>query len=162
MEELRQTVRDNNLTDWYARQYVDKVAEYRVFIVCNRVVKVSEKIPADRDSIAWNLAQGGSFTNVRWDSWPMEAIRKSLKAMQLTGLHFGGVDVMVDREGNSYILEANSAPTIPSKSDGEPSYGQKCMAKGFAYHINQDNWDQLDTIDNPVGWRDVIHPGVFN
>ncbi len=136
--------------NWYASEFIDKVKEYRVFVVSNRVVCVAEKTPGDPTAIAWNVAQGGKFSNVKWSEWPLEAIGKALKAMDFSGLDFGGVDVIVDKEGKSYILEINSACSLTSP------YRQQCFAKAFDYII-ENGKDKFPIPDKISHWKDVIH-----
>ena len=79
---------------WYASEYVDKAQEYRVFVSQGRAVWVAEKTPADPDAIAWNVAKGGRFDNVRFDAWPLKVVRYAIEAFNHSGLDFGGVDVI--------------------------------------------------------------------
>lgn len=139
--------------NYYISEYVAKVAEYRVLVGSGRVVWVAKKTPADPDAIAWNVAQGGRFDNVRWGEWPLEAIRVAIEAWKLSGLDFGGVDVMVDADGKAYVLEINSAPSQTSP------YRQECMAKYFDWIVNN-NADHFDGIERIRRWQDVIHPAL--
>lgn len=140
---------------WYASEVIDKVAEYRVYVVSGRVATVARKTPANPDAIAWNVAQGGRFDVVRWSEWPLEACRVAMQAMSYSGLDFGGVDVMIDREGRAYCIEINSAPSLPLLSDGSISYRQKCMAKCFKY--GRENIPEATRYEH---WSDVIHPAI--
>lgn len=144
---------------WYASELIDKVAEYRVYVVSGRVATVAQKTPEDPSAVAWNVAQGGRFDVVRWGEWPMEAVRVALEAFKHSGLDFSGVDVMIDRDGRAYVIELNSAPSLPLLSSGQISYRQKCMAKCFQYiHDNgKQHFPECSSINN---WRDVIHPAV--
>ncbi len=141
---------------YYISQFIDKVAEYRIFVVSNRVVCVaSKKPPEDHTVIAWNVAQGGSFSNVKWSEWPREAIRKAIVAMDYSGLDFGGVDIMVDKEGESYILEINSACSLTSP------YRQQCFAKAFDYIITNGK----DKFPLPTEYKNlssIIHPAIWD
>lgn len=142
---------------WYASKLVDKVAEYRVYVMKGRVVTVAKKTPADPSAVAWNVAQGGRFDVVRWGEWPMAAVEVAVKAFNLSDLDFGGVDVMVDRDGKAYCIEINSAPSLPLLSDGSVSYRQQCMAKAFLYTYDNREGMECDGFNN---WREVIHPAV--
>lgn len=139
--------------NYYISEYVAKVAEYRVLVGSGRVVWVAKKTPADPDAIAWNVAQGGRFDNVRWGEWPLEAIRVAIEAWKLSGLDFGGVDVMVDADGKAYVLEINSAPSQTSP------YRQGCMAKYFDWIVNNDA-NHFEPVEHIRKWQDVIHPAL--
>ena len=150
----------STLPDWYASEYIKKVAEYRVYVVNGRVATVAEKTPDNPGAVAWNVAQGGRFDVVRWGSWPLEVCRVAIEGFRYSGLDFGGVDVMVDEGGRAYLIEINSAPSLPALSDGSVSYRQECMAKSFAYIYEKGNeWIEPSGYSN---WRDVIHPAIWS
>jgi glutathione synthase/RimK-type ligase-like ATP-grasp enzyme len=141
--------------NYYISEYIPKVAEYRVFIAQGRVVWVANKTPANPEDVAWNVAKGGRFDNVRWGDWPLRAIRVAREAFLLSGLDFGGVDIMVDAEGKCYVLEINSAPSQTSP------YRQECTAKAFDY-IVQNGKGNIPVTEEKGGYRKFIHPALTN
>jgi len=143
----------NRLGDYYISSYVDKQEEYRVFVMQGRAVCVARKTPANPDALAWNVAKGGRFDNVRWDAWPLKAIKVSIEAFNLSKLDFGGVDVMIDKDGECTILEINSAPSLTSP------YRQECMAKGFDYLLTKVK-ERLPLVQDRGGYTKFIHPAV--
>ena len=138
----------------YLSEYIEKVAEYRVLVCQNRVVWVAKKTPGNPEDVAWNVAQGGRFDNVRWSDWPLAVIRAALAAAKVGKLDFAGVDVMVDEGGKPYVLEANSAPSQTSP------YRQQCLAKAFD-HIAQNGKKHFEDV-SIESWKDCIHPAVRN
>lgn len=138
---------------YYVSELIEKVAEYRVFVVSGRAVCVARKYPADANTVAWNVAQGGRFENVRWDEWPLKAVKNSIKAFLLSGLDFGGVDVMVDAEGETYILEINAAPSLTSP------YRQECFAKAFDYIVEHGK-QVIPLQEAKGGYTKFIHPAI--
>jgi len=139
--------------NYYISEYIPKVAEFRVFIVQGRVVWVAQKTPANPDAVAWNVAQGGRFDNVRFDQWPLRAIRVAREAFLLSGLDFGGVDVMVDADNKPYVLEINSAPSQTSP------YRQECTAKAFDYIVKHGK-APINIIQERGGYTKFIHPAI--
>lgn len=141
--------------DFYISELIDKVAEYRVFVCQNRVVWVAKKTPGNPQDVAWNVARGGRFDNVRWSNWDTKVLDAALKAAKVSGTDFSGVDVMVDAEGNPYVLEVNSAPSQTSP------YRQQCVAKAFSY-IVQNGKDHFADVEwnTERNWKDYIHPAV--
>ena len=123
-----------------------------------RVTNVSQKTPGDPSAIAWNVAQGGRFDNVRFGSWPINVVDLACKVAPHTGLNITGIDIMVDQEDNAWFIEANSAPSLPYNSDGSHTYRQKCIAKGIAYTLLE-NSEQL-THQEGEGYRGYIHPAI--
>jgi hypothetical protein len=141
-------------TGGYVSRLIDKVAEYRVFVCQNRAVWVAKKTPGNPDQVAWNVAQGGRFDNVRWGEWPIPVVKAALAAAKVSGTDFCGVDVMVDGEGNPYVLEVNSAPSQTS------DYRQQCVAKAFDYIIEHGKDHFPDHEGARTRWRDLIHPAL--
>lgn len=139
---------------WYASELIDKEAEYRVFVVSGRAVAVARKYPNDQGGVAWNVAQGGRFENVRFGDWPLKSVRMAIEAHNLSGLDFSGVDVMV--KGNeAYILEINSAPSLTS------DYRQSCMAKAFDY-IVENGKAPIPVVERRGDWKKFVHPAISN
>ena len=141
--------------NYYVSELINKVAEYRVFVAHGRAVWVANKIPGNPEDVAWNVARGGRFENVRWYDWPLKAVKTSIEAFNLTSLDFGGVDVMVDSGGNCFVLEINSAPSLTSP------YRQACTAKVMDYFINNGK-DRIGLITERGGYKKFIHPAVCN
>lgn len=155
VNDINAALRSNpSLINGYVSELIDKVAEYRVMVVQNRVAWVAKKTPGNPDDVAWNVAAGGRFDNVRWGEWPIRVIVAALQAAKVGGLDFGGVDVMVDAEGNPYVLEVNSAPSQTSP------YRQQCLAKCFDYIVT--NGKQHLPDHRGTGWKYYIHPAVWS
>lgn len=140
-------------TGYYISEYIPKVAEYRVFVVQGRAVAVAKKTPGNPEDIAWNVARGGRFDNVGWGDWPLKAVKNAIIAFNLSGLDFGGVDVMVDAQGECYILEINSAPSLTSP------YRQECLAKAIDW-IAEHGRATIPVSNERGGWRKFIHPAI--
>lgn len=139
----------------YISELINKVAEYRVFVVQNRVGWVARKTPGNPEDVAWNVARGGRFDNVRWSDWPKAVIVEALKAAKVSGCDFCGVDVMVDAEGKAYVLEVNSAPSQTSE------YRQRCVAKCFDYIVTHGKEHFPDVEPGPRRtWKSYIHPAL--
>lgn len=148
--------RDNNVQNGYVSRLINKVSEYRVFVCQNRAVWVARKTPGNPEAVAWNVAQGGRFDNVPWSSWDTKVVDAALKAAKVSGTDFCGVDVMVDAEGNPYVLEVNSAPSQTSP------YRQSCVAKAFSYIIDNNSKAHFDDVEwhERRTWKSYIHPAV--
>lgn len=153
-EEVQEAIRKCG-EGFYISKFIDKVAEYRIFVVSGRVVCVANKIPADAKAVAWNVARGGKFENVRWDDWPLKACKVAIAAFDKSGLDFGGIDVMVDKDGEAYVLEANSACSLTSP------YRQECFAKAFDYIVNNGN-EKIPLHKERGGYLKFIHPAINN
>lgn len=140
--------------DAYISERIDKEKEFRVFVMSGRVVFMVEKIVADTGTLAWNVEQGGRFENVGFGSWNLKVARMSIEAIELGGLDFGAVDVMVKGD-DVYVLEVNTSPFLTA------DYWSKCVAKAFDYTVaNNVTTDfNIGTSDTP-NWRNYIHPAI--
>ena len=141
---------------YYVSEFINKVSEYRVFVSQGRAVWVAKKTPGNPNDVAWNVARGGRFDNVSFGEWPLKAVKDSIAAMALSGLTFGGVDIMIDEAGDCYVLEINSAPSQTSP------YRQSCVAKAFDYIISNNSKDVIPLTTAKGGWRKFVHPSISN
>ena len=141
-------------TYYYISEYIPKVAEYRVCFIQGLVAWVAKKTPKNPQDIAWNVAKGGKFENVNWKAWPIDVIETAYQAYLMSGLYLGGVDVMVDKDGRSYVLEINSAPSHTSP------YRQSCTTKCIDYGITHNMFNHLQPNDNFKKYSKWLHPAL--
>lgn len=139
--------------NYYISELINKSAEYRVFVAQGRAVWVARKTPGNPGDVAWNVARGGRFDNVRWGDWPLRVVRVAIEAFNLSGLDFGGVDVIVDQEGRAYVIEINSAPSQTSP------YRQSCVAAVFDY-IVRNGKGTIPLVNERGGHLKFIHPAL--
>lgn len=137
----------------YMSRLIDKEAEYRVAVVQGRVAWVARKTPGNPQDVAWNVARGGRFDNMPWSTWPLKVVKAAIEAFEVSGLDFGGVDIMV-KGGDVYVLEINSAPSQTSP------YRQSCMAKCFDWIIANNSKEHFTLSNRRGGWRKFIHPAL--
>lgn len=137
----------------YVSRLINKTSEYRVFVVSGRVAWVARKTPGNPQDVAWNVAQGGRFDNVRFKEWPLAVCKEALKAAAVGNIDFGGVDVMLDNSGKAYVLEINGAVAM------ESPYRTQCTAACFDY-IVKNGKKQFPMPDRIKGYGTIIHPAV--
>ena len=156
---LAQMFSSGQMSNYYARPLIQKKAEYRVYVMNGRVVNVAQKTPGNPADIAWNVARGGRFDNVRWGDWPTKVVDLACRVFPHTGLNITGIDIMVDHDDNAWFIEANSAPSLPFNSDGSTTHRQQCVAKGIHYMLTVSN--EMLTPTQDEGWRGYIHPAIW-
>ena len=87
------------------QEYIPYRHDVRVFVVGNRVVCAMERIPKNDWRANCSL---GAETKRFYIEGDVEDL--VLRCVKKTGAHIVGVDVLIDEEGNSYILEMNITP----------------------------------------------------
>lgn len=140
--------------NFYISQYIPKAEEYRVCFMQGRVAWVARKYPDHEGQIAWNNAEGGHFENVKWKQWKSPVLQTAYEAFSLSGLDFGGVDVITGLDGKHYVLEINSCMGVTSE------YRQTCMAKVFDYMVDNGS-DTIPLNEEKISWGRYIHPALL-
>lgn len=139
---------------WYATQLIDKAAEYRVFILQDRVIRVSTKTAPDDGGIAWNVGVGATATGLARKNWPINVVKAALAAARKLNLDWTAIDVCTDKQGNALVLEANTAPGLAT---GSRAIEQ--IAWAFAWVANNAKPTALD-LPNVTTWQQVLHPSL--
>ena len=101
-------------------QYIPKTAEYRIHVMGGRIIDKQRKIrnPNVPDNqVDWQVRSHlrGFIFSRNTPNWPgIQACEAAaLRAMQSSGLDFGGVDVVYNERSNrAYVLEINTAPGL--------------------------------------------------
>jgi len=106
--------------DMYAVEKIDKIREFRVHVFQDEIVGVYEKIPYEGNPDYW---KDDVCRFKRIDTASKEAlkgtkgIRPAAKAaVKALGLVFGGADVMIDIDGNVFVNEVNTAPSLNTEN----------------------------------------------
>lgn len=144
---------ENDHTSDYWSEYIDKEREFRVFTFFGRIIMVAEKVPTEigRRRLAWNhFGDGAVFENVNWSNWPIESCKLALKASNVIGIDFAGIDVM-EKNGVPYILEINSAHSLTSE------YRQVTFSKAIGWLIDSIN----ETNSKPEHYQFPEHIRTF-
>lgn len=112
-----------NHNGWYYSEFIDKEREFRVHCAHGKVLDVMEK-PRVEGNIAWNRAiNHEAFIRVRQQDYNHDVCLQALKATQVLGLDFAGVDVLL-KDGHAYVLEANTSPTLNSSEHVSERYAR--------------------------------------
>mgnify|MGYP001575276022 CR=1 FL=1 len=94
---------------WFS-EYVPVDKELRVWMFRGRCLDTFEKVmerPHDYTRIGRNFDNGFQFQYTH--AYP-EANRQSALALRAQGLDFAAIDLLLGKDGNTYILETNTAP----------------------------------------------------
>jgi hypothetical protein len=139
---------------WYASALIEKAAEYRVFILQDRVIRVSTKHQGQPGEIAWNVGNGASAAGIARKNWPIPVLKAALEASRRLGLDWTAIDVATDATGKTYVLEANTAPGLQS---GSKALEQISWA--FAW-IPKNDAPQAVNLSTASTWADFLHPSI--
>jgi len=96
----------------YFVEYIPTQMEYRMHVIDGEVVKIHEKrlrSEADNHPFIRNHETGWIFMEPR-DEAPPDQL--AIDAVGALGMDFGAVDVIRAEDGNCYVLEVNSAPSL--------------------------------------------------
>lgn len=134
--------RDAYLTDGndYFVEYIPTDLEYRMHVVNGEVIKVHEKrlrSEADNHPFIRNAETGWIFMEPR-EPAPPDSV--AVDAVGCLGMDFGAVDVIRGEDGEHYVLEVNSAPSLDEAN--LQRYGD-----AFAEMMGLDDWPGMDAVD---------------
>lgn len=104
-----------DINNWYYSEFIDKTQEFRVHCTHGKVLRLLEKPNPNNGNVMWNFDanEDMSFKIIKWsDAKPYKnVITEALKAMDVVGLDFGAVDVIL-KDGKAYVLEINTSPNL--------------------------------------------------
>jgi hypothetical protein len=102
--------------DKYAVREINKTREFRVHVFNDEIIGVYEKVPHranDKILKAENCDFRRLDTASKAAMAGIKGVRPMAKAaVKALGLVHGGVDVIIDANNNSYVLEVNSSPAL--------------------------------------------------
>lgn len=91
-------------------QFIDAPHEFRVHVINNLVVKMSEKLGGN--GVVRSFRHGWRFQSPTVGSEEREPARVAARAaVKSLGLDFGAVDVLF-KDGRAWVLEVNTAPSL--------------------------------------------------
>lgn len=100
-------------------KYVFKEKEFRVHVANGKVIDVQQKIrDPDREPTNWKVrSHDNGFIYARNSVSPDDnRDQLAVAAVAALGLDFGAVDLIVDKHGVYYFLEANTAPGLEGQT----------------------------------------------
>ena len=114
---------------WFS-EYVPVDKELRVWMFRGRCLDTFEKVmerPHDYTRIGRNFDNGFQF---QYTHEHPEANRQSTLALRAQGLDFAAIDLLLGKDGNTYILETNTAPgALKSKAQATVSKLATCITE---------------------------------
>lgn len=100
--------KDRDITNFVFQEFIDYKYDLRVLVLGDEIAGCMQRIPS-ADSFVANFSKGGSVSKFVLN----EEIKKlAIKAKNACGLVMAGVDILIDKDDNYYVLEANKYPGI--------------------------------------------------
>lgn len=135
--------------DYYV-EYIPVDREYRVRVVGDTCVRVSEKVHTEgAPYVPWirNYETGHTFVSPRTRlNGFQEAL--AVAAVKVLGLDFGAVDMVVGDDGITYVLEVNTAPALAPRSAAAMLGGMVRLVSERAGIELEPNFDVLSDLSS--------------
>jgi len=114
--EILQDPLDNRPAPLYTK-YIPKKLEYRVHFALGNIIDVQRKIrDPNREPTTWKVrSHDNGFIFARngvRDAMPQSIITQAEAVMRHSGLDFGAVDIIYNRDQGAFVLEVNTAPGL--------------------------------------------------
>jgi glutathione synthase/RimK-type ligase-like ATP-grasp enzyme len=124
--------------------YIPKMDEYRVHVMANEVIDVQRKAinsNTPKDQINHQIRNHhNGYVYVRegvMENCPPMVLEQALLSIQLTGLHFGAVDIIWNKhKEQAYVLEVNTAPGLQGATIEKYSSGLSAIIAAYEADIN--------------------------
>ena len=149
-EELKEAVKLCG-EGYYVSKFEQKDKEYRAVVVQGRIAFLCEKKPENKALNTWGLAD--IWKTIKWSDWPLPIIKQAIRVHNISGLTFSAIDIIQNKEGKSFVCEANSAPELGG------NYWAEKMAMCFDYIVENKN-APIETDLEADSWKKFIHPAL--
>lgn len=136
---------------YYLQEVINKETEYRIFVWQSKIFECSVKEPRlERyNMLVRNFGNGWRFGYKKRLETPQGLRKNARDAVGIAGLDFGGVDCCIDKEGNYYIFEINSAPAlIERKAEKLANKVTEYMEENFGRSLGMDDPEDEDDLDD--------------
>jgi ribosomal protein S6--L-glutamate ligase len=129
------------------QKYVDTNYDVRVHVVGDRVLGAMKRIRVD-DDFRTNYSLGGDVKKVKITPEQAEVCVRAAKAV---GALWAGVDFVLDKKGDPYLLEVNTSPG----TDGIEEVTERDIAgEVLDFFLDEKNW-RYPVVE--CGGKEVIH-----
>ncbi len=101
----------------YFIEYIPVRTEYRVHVFRDKVIDVRRKAENELfegtpDQYVRSIHKGWKFLKVNPNNFDESCIGECINSVELLGLDYGAVDVLLGDNGEYYVLEVNSSPGL--------------------------------------------------
>jgi glutathione synthase/RimK-type ligase-like ATP-grasp enzyme len=95
-------------------EYIPTEREYRVHVFGNEIIRTSQKVLMSRDNYLPYMRNDDHNHTFRNPRVQLTEHQKSvaINAVKVLGLDFGAVDMVISDDGNPFVLEINTGPSL--------------------------------------------------
>ena len=115
------------------QQYIESPYDLRVHVLGGEVI-ASMKRHVLHNDFRSNFSLGSKVEKVKLSK---EQIEIAIRSSKVVGSVWSGVDMMIDKKDNIYVIEINSSPGTEGI---EKATGKNVVSMIIDYAINKDNW----------------------
>lgn len=120
---------EDEKTQFLFQKYKESDEEYRLLVLGDRVAVAEKKIRTDPNEFRSNVALGAREEFLDVNKVPGEMREIAVKAAQTLKIQTAGVDIMVDKDGEWWLLEVNRGPGLTYDTKVSPEIDE--LAKFF-------------------------------
>jgi len=123
----------NNTVEILFQEYIESNYDLRIHVLGNKVIAAMKRFKIKKDFRS-NFSLGGKISDVKLTDEQEDIAVLSAKAV---GAAWAGVDMMVDKSKNCYIIEVN---TSPGTIGIEKATGKSIIKMVLDYAMNKKHW----------------------
>ena len=117
------------------QKYCESEKEYRVLVLKGMVGAFERKIRTDPQEFRSNVALGAREEFIDIKKIPPKMKEVAIKAAEALGIQIAGVDILIDKEGEMWLLEASRGPGLTYDPKISPEL--KSFASFFAEELKK-------------------------
>jgi len=116
----------------------DSIFDLRFYVFFDKVLYILARIN-EKGAITTNISQGGKGKSAHFlKKFPKNvidmAVKNAIKTIEVMDVNFGGVDVVISKDLNVYVIELNTFP-------GFPKVSRFNLSKRIIRQIEDKKWD---------------------
>jgi len=128
------------------QEYIPAPFDIRAHVLGDEVIAAMKRFVI-KDDFRSNYSQGGKIKSVKLTDEEKEICIKAAKAV---GATWAGVDFILNKKGEPFILEVNSSP---GTAGIEEATGQDITGEVINWVLNKNNWVK---VANEIGFKETV------
>src|SRR5258708_1238787 len=134
-EKLPKQSKDGRNHEFMFQKFVESDEEYRILVMKETIGAYEQKIRTDPNEFRSNVALGAREEFIDISKMPDDIKKISIEAAKVLEIQLAGVDVMVDKKGNRWLLEVNRGTGLTYDTKISPELAN--LAKFFTHELQK-------------------------